>query len=78
MTVPFNEPNSRVFWACQAVFVEERNTEAGNNGNPTGASFLTGVQSVGVSSDSPSTSLLDIGRFQREYNQYGQQTLKSR
>lgn len=76
MTVPFNEPNSRVFWACQAVFVEERNTEAGNGGNPTGASFLTGVQSVGVSSDSPSTSLLDIGRFQREYNQYGQQTFE--
>ena len=74
MTVPFDEPNSRIFWACQGVFVEERNTEAGNNGNPTGAEFLTGVQSVGVSSDDPSTSLLDIGRHQRSYTHYGQQT----
>ena len=76
MTVPFNEPNSRVFWACQAVFVEERDTEAGNGGDPTGAEFLTGVQAVGVSSDNSSVSLMDVGRFQRKYTQYGQQNIE--
>lgn len=76
MTVPFDQPNSRIFWACQAVLVEERNAEAGNNGDPTGARYLTGVQSVGISSDNPSTSLLDVGRFQRKYTQYGQQTIE--
>lgn len=76
MTVPFDQPNSRIFWACQAVLVEERNTEAGNNGDPTGARYLTGIQSVGISSDNPSTSLLDVGRFQRKYTQYGQQTIE--
>lgn len=76
MTVPFDEPNNRIFWACQGVFVEERNTEAGNNGNPTGAEFLTGVQAVGVSSDNPAISLMDVGRHQRKYINYQQQTIE--
>ena len=76
MLIPFNEPNNRVFYACQAVFVEERNTEASNGGNPTNADFLHGVQSVGVSSDNPSISLLDVGRHQRKFTQYGQQTIE--
>ena len=76
MLIPFQEPNNRIFYACQGVFVEERNAEAGNNGDPTGASFLHGVQSVGVSSDNPATSLPDVGRHQRKYTQYGQQTIE--
>lgn len=72
----FSQPNSRIFWACQAVFVEERNTEEGNSGDPTTATFLDGVQSVGVSHDNPATSLVDIGRHQRKYTQYGQQTIE--
>ena len=75
MTVPFNQPNDRIFWACQAVFVEERNTEEGNSGDPTSATFLDGVQSVGVSHDNPSNSLVDIGRHQRKYTQYQQPTI---
>lgn len=75
MTVPFNQPNDRIFWACQAVFLEERNTEEGNSGNPTNATFLDGVQSVGVSHDNPSNSLVDIGRHQRKYTQYQQPTI---
>ena len=76
MLIPFQDPNNRIFYACQAVFVEERNTEEGNDGDPTGASFLHGVQSVGVSSDNPATSLVDIGRHQRKYTQYQQQTIE--
>lgn len=76
MTYPFNKPNFRVFYACQAVFVEERNSEEGNSGNPTNADFLTCVQSVGVSSDNPSTSLMDIGRFQRKNTIYQQQNIE--
>jgi len=76
MTVPFNKPNSRIFWACQAVFFEERNGEGSNNGNPTGATFLDCVQAVGVSSDNPAISLLDVGRHQRQYIQYQQQTIE--
>ena len=76
MTVPFNNPNSRIFYACQAVFVEERNTET-EIADPTVSSvFLDGVQSVGVSSDNPSNSLVDIGRFQKKYTQHGQQTIE--
>jgi len=76
MTLPFNNPNSRVFYACQAVFVEERDTEAGNGGDPTTATYLDGVQAVGVSSNNPANSLVDIGRHQRKYTQYGQQTIE--
>jgi hypothetical protein len=77
MTVPFDSPNNRIFYACQAVFIEERNTEEGNSGNPTtNSTFLDGVQSVGVSSDNPANALTDIGRVERRYIQYGQQTIE--
>jgi len=76
MTVPFSDPNSRIFYACQGVFVEERNAEEGNSGNPTTATFLHGVQSVGISSDNPERSLADIGRHQRKYTLYQQQTIE--
>lgn len=73
MTLPFDKPNDRIFWACQGVFVLERNTEAGTD-NPTTSTFLTGVQSVGVSSSPSATSLVDVGRMQRKYVQYNQTT----
>lgn len=76
MTVPFDSPNNRIFYACQAVFREERNTEAGNGGDPTGATFLDGVQSVGVSSSNPANALYDNGRYERRFIQYGQQEIE--
>jgi len=76
MTVPFDSPNNRIFYACQAVFKEERNTEAGNGGDPTGATFLDGVQSVGVSSSNPANALYDNGRYERRFIQYGQQEIE--
>lgn len=75
MTVPFENPNSRIFYACQAVFLEERNTENEITDPTVNSVFLDGVQSVGVSSDNPSRSLTDIGRFQKKYTQYSQQTI---
>lgn len=71
MTIPFNQPNDRIFWACQGVLISERNTESGTD-NPTSATFLTGVQSVGVSSSPSATSLLNIGRMQKKITQYNQ------
>ena len=67
MTVPFDQPNSRIFYACQAVFVKERDFEGDETFDPTseGNNFLTGVQAVGVSSNNTSVSPLDVGRFQR-------------
>ena len=56
----------RVFYACQAVLFISRNTNTGND-VISSATFLRGVQSVGVSSDIPSTSLFDNGRFQRKF-----------
>lgn len=77
MAVPFDSPNARIFYACQAVFIEERNSEAGNSGDPTAtpASFLSGVQAVGVSTDNPATSIPNMGRVSRKHIQYGQQTI---
>ena len=49
-----------------------RLTQTGD-ANPTDSTFLTGVQSVGVSSDNPSSSLMDVGRFQKKYHYYSQQ-----
>jgi len=76
MTVPFEKPNGRIFYGCQGVFIEERNTEAGNDGDPTNAEFLHGVQAVGVSYSTPSTALPDVGRFQRKYLYYNQQQIE--
>jgi len=64
MTVPFDISNDRIFYACQAVFVKERNSLS-ETIDPTDSTYLTGVQSVGTSSDIPSRALPDIGRYER-------------
>jgi|TARA_R110000796_G_scaffold106734_3_gene217235 hypothetical protein len=75
---PFSEFNGRMFYACMGVLVNKtggrwgRLTQTGD-ANPTDSTFLTGVQSVGVSSDNPSSSLMDVGRFQKKYHYYSQQ-----
>jgi|TARA_R110000822_G_scaffold75046_1_gene180362 hypothetical protein len=75
---PFSEFNGRMFYACMGVLVNKtgdrwgRLTQTGN-ADATDSTFLTGVQSVGVSSDNPSSSLVDVGRFQRKYHYYSQQ-----
>ena len=67
MTIyPFSENNGRVFYACMGVLVNQTGTRRGRL-------TQTGVQTVGVSSDNPSESLLDVGRFQRKYHYYGKQ-----
>ena len=70
----FNDPNGRIFYACQAVLTVKRNTRA--ESDPTDGVFLTGVQSIGINGDMPSQSLLDVGRFQRSFNYYGQQNFE--
>ena len=56
----------RVFHACQGVLTIAKNHN--NNGSDiSSASFLTGVQSVGVDASFPSESLQDHGRFQRKF-----------
>lgn len=60
------EPQKRVFYACQAVLSISRNTQTSNN-TIDQASYLTGVQSIGVDGQLPSTTLIDFGRFQRRY-----------
>lgn len=72
MTVPFNKSNNRIFWACQAVFVLERNTM--EEVATEDSTFLTGVQSIGVSSSRSANSLIDIGKVQKKYTQYNQNT----
>jgi hypothetical protein len=57
---------SRVFWACQAVLFIERNDKITNIADLSAATFLTGVQSVGVDGSLPSITLPDLGRFQRK------------
>jgi len=80
MTIyPFSQDiNGRVFYACMGVLVNQTGTRRGRltqtgDQTPTDSTFLTGVQSIGVSSDNPSASLLDVGRFQRKYHYYGKQ-----
>ena len=69
-----NPPNSRVFYACQAVLYKERQTTTtGGNDVPTSNAFLTGVQSIGIDSEFPFTPYDDLGRFQKKYGSYGQQ-----
>lgn len=53
---------NRVFYACQAVLYRKRNTKSGGT-----YSYLDGVQSVGVSTTNESTSIVDVGRFQRRF-----------
>ena len=75
----FTTPNDRIFYACQAVMFEASNTESDPT-NPSGGagepSFLTGVSSVGVNTNTPSESLIDVGRFQQKFHYYGQQEIE--
>lgn len=59
------ELQKRIFYACQGVFFLSRNDNTGDEDIST-ATFLTGVQSIGVDYDSSFTSLADTGRFQRK------------
>ena len=83
---PFTDHfNGRMFYACMGVLVNTqesvingrwgRLTQEGDE-DPDDATFLDGVQSVGVSSDNPSSSLMDVGRFQRKYHHYSQQSFE--
>lgn len=83
---PFTDHfNGRMFYACMGVLVNTqesvingrwgRLTQTGDEAVED-ATFLDGVQSVGVSSDNPSSSLMDVGRFQRKYHHYSQQSFE--
>tara|TARA_R110000851_G_scaffold329103_1_gene500684 strand:+ start:309 stop:1727 length:1419 start_codon:yes stop_codon:yes gene_type:complete len=74
--------NGRMFYACMGVLVNTQGSVInGRWGRLTqtgdelvqNATFLDGVQSIGVSSDNPSSSLMDVGRFQRKYHHYSEQ-----
>ena len=73
----FTTPNDRIFYACQAVLVVDRNTPTGDT-KPTDApsTYLTGVQSIGVNANTPSSSLLDVGRFQRQFHYHEKQEIE--
>ncbi len=73
-TLPFNDPNGRIFYACQAVLTTKRNVSG--ESDATDGVFLNGVQSIGINGDMPSQSLLDIGRAQRQFHYYGQQNFE--
>ena len=73
-TLPFSDPNGRIFYACQAVLTTKRNT-AGES-DATDAVYLDGVQSIGINGDMPSRSLIDIGMAQRQFHYYGQQNFE--
>ena len=78
---PFTELNGRMFYACMGVLVNGTSARRGRTSqegteSPTDSIFLTGVQSVGVSSDNPSSSLMDVGRFQRKYHFYAEQSFE--
>ena len=74
MSLPFSDPNSRIFYACQAVLTTKRNAAA--ESDATDGVFLNGVQSIGINGDMPSQSLLDIGREQRQFHYYCQQNFE--
>ena len=91
-TLPFNDPNGRIFYACQAVLISSqdgygtdpasfkrrgRNLEEEVTSNKIKESiFLEGVQAVGVNGDFPSQSLSDVGKVGRQYHYYGQQNFE--
>jgi len=57
---------TRVFHACQGVLIIKKNDN--NNGSDiSSASFLGGVQSVGVDASFPSEIRRDYGRFQQKF-----------
>lgn len=78
---PLTNINGRLFYACMGVLVNKTGGASGRWGRLTqtgddvaaDAFFLTGVQSVGISSDNPSSSLMDVGRFQKKYHYYAPQ-----
>jgi hypothetical protein len=73
----FTTPNDRIFYACQAVLVIDRNTLTGNEDpNSVNSKYLTGVQSIGVNTSTPSSSLLDVGRFQQQFHYYNKQEIE--
>ena len=77
MTIPFTTPNDRMFYACMGVLVGPElvgRNEIDQMSDPQDHKYLTGVTSVGVNGDMPSTSLIDIGRFQRKFHNYGHQS----
>jgi len=73
--IPFNAPNHRISYYCQAVFVWEKNGEEPDQYpyDPTlNSYFLKGVQAVGTSSNLNPESLSDVGRFQKQAIRYGE------
>ncbi len=91
-SLPFQNPNGRIFYACQAVLVNSqdgygtdpssfkrrgRNSEESvTNTKIKESIFLEGVQAVGINGEMPSQSLLDVGRVGRQYHYYGQQNFE--
>lgn len=79
MTIPFSTPNNRMFYACVGVLVGPElvgRNDIDQMSDATDHKYLTGVTSVGVNGDMPSTSLMDVGRFQRKFHYYGQQSFE--
>ena len=73
----FSEANDRIFYACQAVLMERVEDGPPSSAyNPTSATDLAGVRSVGVNGDFPSTSLMDVGRFQKKFHYYGKHSFE--
>jgi hypothetical protein len=66
--------NNRIFWACQAVLIIERNSKPISD-DILNATYLDGVQAVGVQSDMPSTTVGDIGRFQQKFRYENRQKI---
>ena len=68
----FTDSNARIFYACQAILVAPGDTV------PTDSSskWLSGVQAVGVNTDTPSQTLFDPGNAQRNYHFYDQQEIE--
>ena len=72
MTHASNINSRRVFYACQAVLVKERQTtNSGGSDAPQTGEVVHGVQSIGVDFSQDRTTYDDFGRFQREYGSYG-------
>jgi hypothetical protein len=61
--------NDRIFYACQAVYVGS--SYSTSTGTPYSASYIEGIQSIGVSKEIVRETYDDIGRFQKEYGSYG-------
>ncbi len=72
---PFSDVNGRMFYACVGVLYKERNILSGDD-LPTDGTFLTGVQSIGVNSDFPSASLMDVGRVKKRFHYYAPQSFE--